>query len=69
MKRKRNKDGSVVLIFTKAEFDNQFIVGCLEEYPPFNKPHGKVVIRVVGEVPTLKYCVVRKSIRSSHETD
>jgi len=55
-----NKDGSRDLILSKKYFDDNFIVGCLMQYNSSGKSNSKVIVRVYGSVPNLKYAVLNK---------
>ena len=56
----QDKNGDKFYLCTKEEFDKQFIVGCLCAYSSDGKPDSIVKIKIVGEVPDLKHCVLVK---------
>ena len=56
----RDINGEVFYLLTKEEFDKQYMVGCLCAYSSDGKPDSIVKIKIVGEVPDLKHCVLVK---------
>lgn len=59
-KIKTNKKGETFIMLTKKEFDEKYIVGCLDKYESNGKPNSIVKIKIHGEVPDMKNCVVIK---------
>ena len=57
------------LELTKKEFDRYYMVGCLCEYNSQDGPDGVVKIKVYGQVPDLKYCVLYKDEKTMKGSD
>ena len=60
MKITIDESGNKCLILTKQEFDDKYIVGCLDKYDSAGKPESEVKVKIYGKVPNMKYCVLNK---------
>lgn len=60
MRYKREENGDKFMILTKKEFDHDYVVGCIDLYDSAGGPDSEVRIKIYGEVPDMKHCVVRK---------
>lgn len=68
MKRRYNKDGSVDLVFSKKEFDDKYILGCVIKYQyggfksKKKEDTSEVLVRVRGHVNDLRNVAVRRGM-------